>query len=198
MKRSALLGATVAFCLGAPAIACEEYYEVDNTQAKEYVATLKDPAADEFDQVLAFDTLICAKRVALRDIALRAARAATSPSVRAQVLQRAMFSLQRVVVNFRPEEGMSKDVAEFIKTTPSVSFPIVGRFAEQSCISVHGKDCVDNAFQIVGNKVQLYSGYNYGQWSAELVLGDDGRLTGWLKNGKWKGLGPIPAEILLQ
>lgn len=195
MKRSLLIGALFGALLPFQAVACEEYYEVDNAQAKQLVATLKDSQADEFDQVLAFDTLICAKRVALRDIALRYGRTAASPSVRAQVLKSRLFQFERIVITFLRQEGLSKAQIDFIRRSPAANWPVTGRHSDRNCLSLYSDRCGEDAIQIIGNQVQL----NYNEWNGTFSLGDDGRLTGIYWNDKWKDeMLPLPAEIILQ
>ncbi|MGF1446488.1 MAG: hypothetical protein ACFBRM_09845 [Pikeienuella sp.] len=199
MKISAVFGGLVALALALPAVACEEFYEVDNAQGKQLVETLKNPEADEFDQVIAFDTLICAKRVALRNIALRYGRTASSPDVRAQVLHTALFKMPRLVMTFIPEEGMSKEAREFLKTTPVWTLEIGKRFPDQNCMSLGGgSDCDSNLLQIVGNKVQVSFTPHWAHVEAQLNLSEDGMLIGWFINRKDKGIGKLPVEIILQ
>ncbi|MGF1502738.1 MAG: hypothetical protein ACFBSD_13060 [Paracoccaceae bacterium] len=198
MKITAVLGGLLALALASPASACEEFYEVDNAQGKQLVETLKNPEADEFDQVIAFDTLICAKRVALRNIALRYGRTAASPDVRAQVLQTALFRLPRLVVNLRPEEGLSRAARDFIQANPSIDFTIGERSPEMGCMNLLGdKGCAKNSLQIVGTKAQINYSFN-ADINAEFELTRDGKLTGWYLNKRDRGVGILPAEIVLQ
>jgi hypothetical protein len=172
---------------------------VDNSQAKELVAQLKNPEADEIDQVIAFDTLICAKRVALRGIALRHGRKASSPDVRAQVLHRALFDMERIVFKLLPTEGLSKKQSDIVKNNPSWSYAVDdnSRFPNKNCIGfdmAFASECEDYALQITGNKVHVY----YDDDLYDLELREDGRLVGQYRNRNWDDMAPLPVEIELQ
>ena len=191
----AISAALAAALLPAPALACEEYYEVDRTEAKEAVAFLKDPAADEVDQAFAIDTLICAKRVALRDLAARTALKAASPSVRAQVLAPMLYGMNQVVVRFLPAEGLTREQADYVKQTPTQIWSVSSAVPEENCVSFHRSSCNDSAMQILGTIVHFKNSH----WRGRFELGPDGLLAGLYWSTQWKGdMRPLPAVIELR
>ncbi|GMG81441.1 hypothetical protein LNKW23_06540 [Paralimibaculum aggregatum] len=192
---AALAASMTAVLLAAPALACEEYYEVDRAEAKEAVAFLKDPAADEVDQAFAIDTLICAKRVALRDLAARTALTAPSPSVRAQVLAPMLYGMNQVVVRFLPAEGLTREQADFVKQTPSHIWSVSQAVPEENCVSFHRASCNDSALQILGTIVHFKNSH----WRGRMELGPEGRLVGLYWSTQWKDdMKPLPALIELR
>lgn len=194
MKRrfAAVLAASI---FATPALACEEFFEVDRSEAKELVAVLKDAQADELDQVFAIEGLICAKRPALRDYAIRAGLAAQSPSVRAQTLKQVIFTLNQIVIRFLPEEGLTRAQADFIRKTPTHPWPVTNRDPQRNCISLYQKHCGEWALQVVSTLVHL----RYKEWRGRFELEPSGTLRGLYWNTKWeKDMKPLPAEIELR
>lgn len=145
--------------------ACDEPVALDPTQARELLTLIRDPEGDALDQIFAFETLMCAQRPAVRDLATRTAIVSPNPTLRASVMFEQMFAKEGVLVEYLPAEGLESNVYKFIKENPSQQFIFTGKTRTASCLSLYQADCSRDGHQyfveISGTHVTLIYGDQY-------------------------------------
>lgn len=203
--RRILAAAAMATAIGGSAWACEEPVTLEPAQARELLTLIKTPEADALDQIFGFETLMCAKRSSVRDLAVRTALDSPNKTLRSSVMFELLFAKEQLLVEFLPEEGLSKEQYAFIKAQPSLSFIVAKRTREANCfiIKAHNgsKNCADegawNLVEVSGTRVNFFLGDAY-RGTFALTGGD---LIGTM-NGKSiahdrQSLGDMPVRIRL-
>lgn len=192
MRFFTLIASLLAMFVSASAHAtpCAELVRIANDEVKALIAVIKAPEADEFDQILAVETLTCAERKTIRDLAFRAMLRSPNDIVRTDAVFRALADRASIIVNRSTEQGMSKEALKFVKTYPQSVYDV--RFVDPAkrCLSFYHKDkCAPaHALIVTRNEIVLRYDHDY----VYLQPTPDGRLTGTWSN---RGLKNIPAEI---
>ncbi|MEO1291477.1 MAG: hypothetical protein AAFV62_01385 [Pseudomonadota bacterium] len=197
--------ALVTGLAAVPALACDEPVSLDNAQVRELVTLIKTDGADALDQIFGFETLMCAKRPAVRDHATRAALGSSNPTLQASVLFELLFAKEGIVIEYIVEEGQSKEYYKFVETTPMLQLNLGAKNRAESCIAINARngqpDCANarawNMLQVSGTRVTLALGDSYtGNFTLQgtaLV----GTLAGERVAVDKKPLGAVPAKINL-
>ncbi|MCI4661080.1 MAG: hypothetical protein MRY63_04565 [Neomegalonema sp.] len=186
--------------LGA-AQACEDPVALDQAQVRELITTVRSDKADPLDQIFAFETLMCAKRHAVRDYAARTALQSPNKTLQATIMFELFMAKEGALMEFIAEEGMPKEVYAYIKERPSVFFRFDGKSREASCVTTYGKACHEDGasffMEISGTRVALRHNDEYvGTFAlkgTELVGTVSGSHVSWER----KSLGALPAKIRL-
>lgn len=187
----------LAFGTAGAAAECEGGYRSHyGDELKQLRDTLANPDADPFDKLLAFEELVCSERAVVRAWAVRTGLAtARDDMVRNQVLLDALMQQQRIDVEYPSVDGLSRPDREFASKRGGFdSFEVQFANREEGCLSFYSNRCLPSSSLFVfGDRVTIA----YNQLVGEFRLGDDGVLTGFVRQGDASDHGRIPAVIRL-
>lgn len=201
MKRCSTIIAAVATLVGAlwvaDAHACEEYVSHEIEELKEYRDKLREPNADPFDRLYAFEQLICASNPTLRAFAVREGlRSASDPIVRHQILLDSMMQMKRLDIELTAGRNATKADKEYVNARSGIlALQIPYASAEEGCLSLdHRNKCLlQRSVFIRGDNVKL----TYDNLIGEFRLGDGAELIGFIRVLNQPQHGRIPAVIKL-
>lgn len=134
------LSLALAAGFAAPALACDELLTLDRPQVIDLVNRLRSTEADPLDQLFAFETLMCSAQAGVRDLTLRTAVASANPTIRGQVLLRALFEKEVIAVELLEVEGLTKEQYERIKANPVEALGVTYRDLPNACMSFHSDE----------------------------------------------------------
>ncbi|MEM8626536.1 MAG: hypothetical protein AAGF32_01230 [Pseudomonadota bacterium] len=163
-----------------PRTTCRQFSDLPDVQVRAMIDLVRDTKADTLDQGFAFSTLLCARRETVRELALRAALAATdNPAVRSVALLQVLMSRDVLVMEFERGAGVDADTASFIREAGgSIGIPLVKHNRKQKTIGLF-RGSTRNLLDISGTRVTFrYSDRRRNTYRAELALADGGVLRG--------------------
>lgn len=176
------------------ALACDQFIALDAAQAKELMATLKNPGADQFDRIFAFETLVCSDRPVIRDFAMKEGLAnAGDDMVRAQVLMEIMFQKERYRIRLIGSPSLDPQAKKFIEEKKAALF-YDNKMTDKvkGCVSLYGDQCrPDRQFSFKGTTILL----RYDSLLGEFRLQEDNTLAGTIREHAQAP--DISAEIVL-
>ena len=171
--------------------ACDEFISLEDLQVRELVAVSNSSNSSELEQALAFETLMCAKRASIRDMAVRASLKSASKSVRARGLLEVIMNRDSMIVETMIAEGLSEKQYDFIKKTNHVAYAFHHKNKQLGCASFSRfKECKKgDMLDISGLRVSFISapkGSNkFTGSSGHFDLDASGEyLIGWFRPGK--------------
>ena len=187
---SSIAGLAFLFVTNALAETCPERTKLDNAEVKRLITMIKDDSADQFEQILAVETLSCEARKPVRDLAFRAMLRSPNDLIRTDAAFRALADRSSILVKLISEDHLGKDGLEFVKNNPEVIFDVQFIDVEKRCISLYsGRACEPTSAVIVTrNEVVL----RYSNTKIVFEVRADGTIEGRYTNGSIKG---IPARI---
>ena len=130
-------GLIFALCSFGMAHACEETVTLDRAQTIDLLNEVRSPDTDPLLQLFAFETLACSDQPGVRDLVLRTAANSPNATIRSQVLLRALFEQEAIVVHLLEVEGLSKVQYDRIKANPTLTLSPVYRDLSRGCMSFH-------------------------------------------------------------
>lgn len=156
----------VLLCLvSVPAWACEEFQEIENAEVQRLFNTMQSAEATDIARMVALETLVCAKRPHVRNMALKTGLTAQSEFVRSLAMTEALMDTEILTVEF--DDGSI------------FSSGIVYKSRETNCLGFDYNTCGRRFLTIDGVRVTT-SGPDFG---GVFKLNAEGNLVGQL-NGK--------------
>ena len=189
-----VLAAAFAFALHpipGHASSCAEFTRIDNDEVKAMIALIKDPNADEFDQILAVEALTCAERKPIRDMAFRAMLRSPNDIARTDGVFRALADRQSIVVKLSTTDGMSREALDFVRANPELIYDNKFVDTAKRCVSLYYKDVCRPAHGVVVERSGITLRYDDARIKVILKSTPDGKLRGEFANRDFR----VPAEI---
>ena len=182
---------SLLFVLTAQSVAaqCKEFKRLPDEQVRGLISSVKAEGADPFDQILAVETLACAKRKPVRDLAFRAMLRSPNDIIRTEAVFRALADRKSISLRLTKTEGLPEDALSFVNSSPILVFDVKHVDVDARCVSLYDRGCNPvNSVIVTRNEITLrYSNKHF----AVLKHTADGRIVGEYAPGKWS----IPAEI---
>ena len=153
----ALLVAGLALPGATSAQVCEAMITLSREQASALLADMISPEVTALDQLYAFEELQCSDQPGVRELALRTAGLSQNPVIRSQVLSRALFEKEVLVIHLQAPEEPGEEHLGRLEQYPTESLPILFRDPAQGCMSFHDtRTCSTTSLGTVfGNGVDI-------------------------------------------
>ncbi len=165
-----------------PRTGCRVFQDYADLQVREMLTTIRDKAADTLDQTFAFEALNCAKRAAVRELAVRSAlNAAHNPAIQSVAMLNTLMLRDVLVIEFPAGAEVDADTAAFIRDAGgSIALTLSkhDRTTKQICLF---NDCRSDIMDISGTRVTIAydarrpRGASY---KGEFILVEGGKLAG--------------------
>ncbi len=193
--RVALAGALAGLTLaGAPALACEEFVRLEDSDAAKLFSVLEDAASKDIDRLFAVKKLVCSNDPNIRRFAAESGLASKNPIIRRAAFASLLFEKKSLVVHVNPPGDLSEQEKNHVRSSgQTITLPFVKISQTQNCIVFQNSDCgSDNVGKIEGTKVVI----DFRNMTIELSLAESQKLVGFVVLNGGKRKIPVTADLL--
>lgn len=176
----------------ASAQSCELTVPISSDQARELKATMQSEKADELDKIDAYETLRCADRPILQNLAATTALKTDSKALKTEVVRDLLFAKDTIVVELTADEQTAPLAIKSISEKPTHTLQVNRVLPEQDKMALNGP-CT-NVISYGSLAVDLEMGCSNYSLSGRLTF-DGKALSGKLSMTIDKPLGSVNAKI---